>query len=97
MTEWRMKASNQSTRSTPKKFAGRLAPFRNKFSVFATTPWLISLTHDLPSSLVLSLPLKNRYLAAFPSTPRLPSPRCSPSRAIPSIWQIPNLLGSCRR
>jgi len=56
-------------------------------------PWLISLTHDLPSSLVLSLPLKNRYLAAFPSTPRLPSPRCSPSRAIPSIPQIPNLLG----
>ena len=30
-------------------------------------------------------------LAAFPSTPRLPSPRCSPSRAIPSISQIPNL------
>ena len=53
-----------------------------------------SLTHDLPGSLVLSLQLKNRTLAAFPPTPRLPSPRCSPCRAIPSILQIPNLLDS---
>jgi hypothetical protein len=55
------------------------------FEVATVAGWLICLTYDLPSSLVLSLPLKNRYLAAFPSTPRLLSPRYSPSRAIPSI------------
>jgi hypothetical protein len=33
-------------------------------------------------------------LAAFPSTPQFSSSRCSPSRAIPSTSQIPNLLDS---
>jgi len=59
---------------------------------FPRTPF--SLTHDLPSSLMRSLSLCHRYLAAFPSTPWLPITRCSPSRAIPSISQIPNLLDS---
>jgi hypothetical protein len=33
-------------------------------------PWLISLTHDLPNSLVLSLPLKNRYPSRLFRLPR---------------------------
>jgi len=47
---------------------------------FPRTPF--SLTHDLPSSLMRSLSLCHRYLAAFPSTPWLPITRCSPSRAV---------------
>ena len=35
-------SSNQSMKPTPKAFASRLAPFRNAFSVFATTPWISS-------------------------------------------------------
>src|SRR5205085_11669984 len=41
---------------------------------FPRTPF--SLTHDLPSSLMRSLSLCHRYLAAFPSTPWLPITRC---------------------
>ena len=37
-------------------------------------PWLISLTHDLPSSLVLSLPLENRYPRGFSVYPAASQP-----------------------
>ena len=51
-----------------------------------------ALTHDFPSSLVLSLPLKNRYPRGFSVYPA--ASKCSPSRAVPSISQILNLLDS---
>ena len=47
---------------------------RNKRAHWTTLPWLISLTHDLPSSLVLSLPLKNRYPRGFSVYPAASQP-----------------------
>jgi len=38
MNEWRMKASNQSMKTTPKEFASRLTPFRYNFDALATDP-----------------------------------------------------------
>ena len=37
-------------------------------------PWLSFLTHDLPSSLVLSLPLENRYPRGFSVYPAASQP-----------------------
>jgi hypothetical protein len=56
--------------------------------------WLISLTHDLPSSLVLSLPLENRYPRAFSVYPAASQPAVFALAGYPSISQIPNLLDS---
>jgi hypothetical protein len=51
---------NQSMKPTPKVFASRLAPLRNKFSVFATIPWISS---KCPASLVRLTPSRSRTSA----------------------------------
>ena len=50
---------NQTMKPTPKGFASRLAPLRNEFSVFATTPWISS---RCPATLV-------RFASARSRTP----------------------------
>src|SRR5436309_5069119 len=65
---------------TPKEFASRLAPLRNKFSVFATTP---STSSRFPASLVrLKLVYFPHSLA--PTLVVLPSMSLGP--ALHSLW-----------